>query len=79
MSFIQQVKTLLFHNDNSEKHTKFFFLKEKSHAKAKTISHLLVNNQTISQSNAIVSECRKFYAELYSAEPVDNSLVIFFF
>ena len=54
---------------------KFFLRKEVSHAKDKYISDLLVNGETVTGKDDIINACRDFYAELFTAEPVDDAVI----
>ena len=65
--------------DNDEKPTKYFLMKERSRAKAKNISKLCTSEGVmIDHNDDILCECRQFYQELYSAEPIDEALADFF-
>ena len=41
----------------------------------KYISDLLVNGETVTGKDDIIDACRDFYAELYTAEPVDDAVI----
>ena len=58
--------------ENNEKPTRFFLRKEHARAKAKTINVLQTEKGNITDTNAIIEECRHFYADLYKKESIDT-------
>ena len=53
-----------------EKPTRYFFQLENKHQSRNAISELHVNNTSIKADKNILQECRDFYENLYTAEPV---------
>lgn len=65
--------------DFYEKPSKYFLMKEKARAKAKNLKRLVSSNGVIiDQNDDIISECKKFYENLYSAEPIDEAVADLF-
>ena len=65
--------------ESNEKPTTFFFQKEASQGKQKTIKTIQHNNNTYNNSKDILTSFRSFYQSLYNEEPVDPSLNSLFF
>ena len=60
--------------ENNEKPSSYFFQKEVSQAKSKTVKSVRHNNHTYTNSKDILNCFESFYSELYKEEPVDASL-----
>ena len=60
--------------DNNENPSSYFFQKEVSQAKEKTVRSILAENVTYSNSHDILKCFRSFYETLYTSEPIDASL-----
>lgn len=58
----------------NEKPSKYFFQKEISRGQEKIVKSVIDNNITYSTSSDILNCFKHFYENLYSNEPVDNSL-----
>ena len=65
--------------ESNENPTTFFFQKEASQGKQKTIKTIQHNNNTYNNSKDILTSFRSFYQSLYNEEPVDPSLNSLFF
>ncbi len=68
-----RIRAKALHIENTDKAVSFFLRTEKSHGKAKTINSLKVGDKLITDQNKIISECREFYNNLLTAQPVDKS------
>ena len=55
--------------EEGEKNSKYFFNLEKARYNAKTCSSLLVDGSVISNPDQIIHQQKKFYQELYTADP----------
>ena len=60
--------------DNNENPSSYFFQKEISNSKEKTVHSITSDNVTYSNSKDILSCFESFYENLYTSEPVDSSL-----
>ena len=54
-----------------EKPTKYFYHLEKQRQTRNSINELRVGDQTVTSHNNILTACRDFYVNLYTAKPVD--------
>ena len=63
--------------ESNENPTTYFFQKEASQSKQRTITTIQHNNNTY--NNSILTSFRSFYQNLYNEEPVDSSLNSLFF
>ena len=54
-----------------EKPTKYFYQLERQRQTRNAINELRVDNRTATSHKNILTACRDFYANLYTAEPVD--------
>ena len=61
--------------DFDEKPSSYFFRREVSRGKAKTIEKLVVNDVSVSDQDGIKASCRTFYKDLFSSEPIDIATV----
>ena len=52
-----------------EKPTKYFYQLEKQHQTRNSINELCVRDQTVTSHENILTACRDFYVNLYTAEP----------
>ena len=59
--------------DNEEKPSRFFLRKEQSRA-GKKLTKLLVNGMETTSIGEVVTECGRFYSDLYNHDPVDESV-----
>ena len=64
--------------ENNVKPSSYFFQREISNAKAKTVEAIKHKDQTYKNSKDILNSFKSFYSELYNEEPVDASLNHFF-
>lgn len=60
--------------ETNENPTSYFFQKEASVSKSKTIKNISHNNQSYTSSHDILTCFKSFYRNLYNEEPVDPSL-----
>ena len=65
--------------ESNENPTAYFFQKEASQGKQKTIQTIQHNNNTYNNSKEILTCFQSFYQNLYNEEPVDSSLNSIFF
>jgi hypothetical protein len=57
--------------NNSEKSSKYHFIKERKRSEKKVINKLIVDGNTFSDNNSILNAFRNFYSELFSKEDID--------
>ena len=60
--------------DTNENPTSYFFQREASKSKSKTVKSVSCNNTSYTKSDDILSCFKSFYENLYENEPVDTSL-----
>ena len=61
--------------ESYEKPTRFFLRTERQHIRNRTITEIRTNNNTFTDANSIIQECRNFYKDLYKEEPVSYEAV----